>query len=123
MSLVLTSPPLSDATSPFVLNGRVSLDTRIPKTWLDPAESPAGCYTCFTYSSRIPSPPEFGIPVDYMANQNDPWFLHQYGSYDIHLATGCGPLENSGSTYRMSAVLASRGIAYHLDDWGEGGHE
>jgi esterase/lipase superfamily enzyme len=59
-----------------------------------------------------------------MANQNDPWFLHQYGSCDIHLATGCGPWENSGPTYRMSEVLASRGIAHHLDDWGpEGGHE
>ncbi len=38
----------------------------------------------------------FNNPVDYMANQNDPWFLHQYGSCDIHLATGCGPWENSG---------------------------
>jgi esterase/lipase superfamily enzyme len=35
----------------------------------------------------------FNNPVDYMANQNDPWFLHQYGSCDIHLATGCGPWE------------------------------
>jgi esterase/lipase superfamily enzyme len=66
----------------------------------------------------------FNNPVDYMANQNDPWFLHQYGSCDIHLATGCGPWENSGPTYQFSAVLASRGIAHHLDDWGpKGGHE
>ena len=47
----------------------------------------------------------FNNPVDYMANQNDPWFLHQYQSCDIHLATGNGPWENSGPTYRMSAVL------------------
>ena len=66
----------------------------------------------------------FNNPVDYMANQNDPWFLHQYGSCDIRLVTGTGPWENSGPTYRMSAVLAGRGIAHHLDDWGpEGGHE
>jgi esterase/lipase superfamily enzyme len=66
----------------------------------------------------------FNNPVDYMANQNDPWFLHQYGSCDIHLATGTGPWENSGPTYRMSEVLKNRGIAHHLDDWGpEGGHE
>ncbi len=59
-----------------------------------------------------------------MANQNDPWFLRQYGSCDIHLATGCGPWEVPGPTYQMSAVLASRGIAHHLDDWGpKGGHE
>ena len=47
----------------------------------------------------------FNNPVDYMANQNDPWFLHQYGSCDIRLVTGTGPWENSGPTYRMSAVL------------------
>ena len=35
----------------------------------------------------------FNNPVDYMANQNDPWFLDQYRSCDIHLATGCGPWE------------------------------
>ena len=53
-----------------------------------------------------------------------PWFLHQYASCDIRLVTGTGPWENSGSTYQMSAVLASRGIAHHLDDWGpKGGHE
>ena len=38
----------------------------------------------------------FNNPVDYMANQNDPWFLHQYASCDIRLVTGCGPWENSG---------------------------
>lgn len=59
-----------------------------------------------------------------MANQNDPWFLHQLASCDIHLATGCGPWEAPGPTYRMSDVLNSRGIAHHLDDWGpKGGHE
>src|SRR5256885_1458935 len=66
----------------------------------------------------------FNNPVDYMANQNDPWFLHQLASCDIHLATGCGPWEVPGPTYRMSEVLKSRGIAHHLDDWGpKGGHE
>jgi esterase/lipase superfamily enzyme len=66
----------------------------------------------------------FNNPVDYMANQHDPWFLHQYASCDIRLVTGCGPWENSGPTYRMSEILRNRGIAHHLDDWGpEGGHE
>ena len=59
-----------------------------------------------------------------MANQNAAWFLHQYVSCDIHLVTGTGPWEVPGPTYQMSAVLASRGIAHHLDDWGpKGGHE
>jgi len=66
----------------------------------------------------------FNNPVDYMGNQSDPWYLHQYASCDIHLVTGCGPWENSGPTYRMSEILGSRGIAHHLDDWGpEGGHD
>jgi esterase/lipase superfamily enzyme len=66
----------------------------------------------------------FNNPVDYMANQSDPWFLHQYASCDIRLVTGCGPWENSGPTYRMSEILRNRGIGHHLDDWGpEGGHE
>src|SRR5213075_2866535 len=29
-------------------------------------------------------------PVDYMANQHDPWFLHQYASCDIRLVTAAG---------------------------------
>ena len=66
----------------------------------------------------------FNNPVDYMANQSDPWYLHQYASCDIRLVTGCGPWENSGPTYRMSEILRNRGIAHHLDDWGpEGGHD
>ena len=66
----------------------------------------------------------FNNPVDYMANQNDGWFLDQYRSCDIHLATGCGAWEVPGPTYQMSAVLASKGISHHLDDWGpKGGHE
>jgi len=66
----------------------------------------------------------FNNPVDYMANQRDPWFLHQYASCDIRLVTGCGPWENSGPTYRMSEILRNRGIVHHVDDWGpEGGHD
>jgi esterase/lipase superfamily enzyme len=66
----------------------------------------------------------FNNPVDYVANQSDPWYLHQYAACDIRLVTGCGPWENSGPTYRMSEILKNRSIAHHLDDWGpEGGHE
>ena len=65
----------------------------------------------------------FNNPVDYMANQNDPWFLHQYASCDIHLATGCGPWEQRADLPNVRGAR-SRGIAHHLDDWGpKGGHE
>jgi esterase/lipase superfamily enzyme len=66
----------------------------------------------------------FNNPVDYMANLSDSWTLGHLASCDIHLATGSGPFESSGESYRMSQILASRGIRHHLDDWGPmGGHD
>jgi esterase/lipase superfamily enzyme len=66
----------------------------------------------------------FNNPVDYVANLNDPWYLGQLASCDIHLATGTGPYEDSGPTYQLSEVLNRRGIRHCLDDWGpEGGHD
>jgi len=66
----------------------------------------------------------FNNPVDYMANLSDGWYLHYLHQCDIHLATGRGPWEDSGPTYRMSEVLRARGIPHSLDDWGpEGGHD
>jgi esterase/lipase superfamily enzyme len=62
--------------------------------------------------------------VDYLANISDPWVLGQLAQCDIHIATGSGPWEHSGPSYRLSSILASRGIAHHLDDWGpDGGHD
>ena len=66
----------------------------------------------------------FNNPVDYMANVSDPWQLGHLASCDIHLVTGSGPWERSDEAYRMSHILASRGIGHHLDDWGAlGGHD
>jgi esterase/lipase superfamily enzyme len=66
----------------------------------------------------------FNNPVDYLANASDPWLLGHLASCDIHIATGSGPWEKSDESYRLSQVLASRGIAHHLDDWGPlGGHD
>jgi esterase/lipase superfamily enzyme len=66
----------------------------------------------------------FNNPMDYVANLSDPWYLHHLGQDDIRLATGCGPFEDSGPTYRFSDVLESRGIGHSVDDWGpDGGHD
>jgi esterase/lipase superfamily enzyme len=66
----------------------------------------------------------FNNPVDYVPNLNDPWILNQLSTCDIHLATGHGPWENSGPTRRLAAILASKNIPHHLDDWREqGGHD
>jgi esterase/lipase superfamily enzyme len=66
----------------------------------------------------------FNNPVDYLQNLSDPWAYGHLRSCDIHIATGHGPWENSGPSHRLSAILRSKGIAHHLDDWGPmGGHD
>jgi len=66
----------------------------------------------------------FNNPVDYVYNLSDPYYLSHLHQADIHLATGTGPYEDSGPTYRMAEILRARGIPHHLDDWGpEGGHD
>ena len=52
----------------------------------------------------------FNNPVDYLANASDPWMLGHLATCDIHIATGTGPWEQSGESYRLSQILASRGI-------------
>jgi len=66
----------------------------------------------------------FNNPVDYLSNASDPWLLGNLATCDIHIATGSGPWEKSHESYRLSRILASRGIRQHLDDWGAmGGHD
>jgi esterase/lipase superfamily enzyme len=66
----------------------------------------------------------FNNPVDYLSNLADPWYYHQLASCDIHIVTGHGPWEDSSSSYRLSAILHSKGIRHWLDDWGPlGGHD
>jgi esterase/lipase superfamily enzyme len=66
----------------------------------------------------------FHNPVDYLSNLDDPWYLEQLASCDIHIVTGSGPWEQSSHSYQLSGVLARKGIHHHLDDWGpRGGHD
>jgi esterase/lipase superfamily enzyme len=66
----------------------------------------------------------FNNPVDYLSNLSDRWALGHLASCDIHIATGTGPWERSGESYRLSEILSRRGIQHHLDDWGPmGGHD
>ena len=66
----------------------------------------------------------FNNPVDYLSSLSDPWVLGHLATCDIHIATGSGPWEQSGESYRLSGILSSRGIRHHLDDWGPmGGHD
>ena len=66
----------------------------------------------------------FNNPMDYVANLSDPWYYHHLRRADIHLATGHGPWEDSGPTYRFSEVLRRKEIPHSVDDWGpDGGHD
>jgi esterase/lipase superfamily enzyme len=66
----------------------------------------------------------FNNPMDYVANLDDGWYRHQLSQCDIRLATGHGPYEDSGPTWRFSDLLRRKGIAHSVDDWGaEGGHD
>ena len=47
----------------------------------------------------------FNNPVDYVASLSNGDDLHQLRSCDIHLATGNGPYEDSGPSYRLAGVL------------------
>jgi len=66
----------------------------------------------------------FNNPVDYLSNLTDAHLLERLSRCDIHIATGCGPWENSGPSYRLAEILAAKKIPHHLDDWGpQGGHD
>jgi esterase/lipase superfamily enzyme len=66
----------------------------------------------------------FNNPVDYVANLNDGYYLQHLHECDIRLATGNGPYEDSGPTYRLSEVLSGKGIPHSVDNWGQdGGHD
>jgi esterase/lipase superfamily enzyme len=66
----------------------------------------------------------FNNPIDYVSNMHDGHTLYHLSRCDIRLATGNGPWEDSGPTYRFSDVLNMKGISHSVDDWGaEGGHD
>jgi len=66
----------------------------------------------------------FNNPVDYVANLGDPYYIGHLHTCDIRLATGHGPWEDSGPTYRLSEVLSAKGLPHSVDNWGaDGGHD
>src|SRR5687767_330330 len=66
----------------------------------------------------------FNNPMDYVANLSDGWTYDNLRQCDIRLATGHGPWEDSGPTYRFSDLLRRKGIPHSVDDWGpDGGHD
>src|SRR5205807_9485050 len=62
----------------------------------------------------------FNNPVDYMANQSDPWYLHQYASCDIRLVTGCGPWENRAQPTECRRILGTGALRIVSAAWAPG---
>lgn len=58
----------------------------------------------------------FQNPVDYIPNQNDPWFLERYQLMRIVLAAGDWDI-CLGENFRMANILGAKGIPHWLDVW------
>lgn len=58
----------------------------------------------------------FQNPVDYVPNQNDPWFLDRYRSMKIVLAAGDWDI-CLGENFRMANILGAKQIPHWLDVW------
>ena len=62
----------------------------------------------------------FGVPVDYLAGMDDPWFLERYRRNTIVICTGQGAWEEDSirHTRRMERILAGKDIPAWFDYWG-----
>ena len=58
----------------------------------------------------------FNNPVDYLPNQNDPWFLERYQHMRLVLAAGDHDI-CLGENFRMAEILGKKGIPHWLDVW------
>jgi esterase/lipase superfamily enzyme len=58
----------------------------------------------------------FNNPVDYVPNQNDPWFLARYAQMKLVLAAGDNDI-CLGENFRMAHILGIKGIPHWLDVW------
>ncbi|HZS54126.1 MAG TPA: alpha/beta fold hydrolase [Bryobacteraceae bacterium] len=58
----------------------------------------------------------FQNPVDYMPNQNDPWFLDRYRAMRIVFAVGDWDI-CLGENFRMANILGAKQIPHWLDVW------
>lgn len=63
----------------------------------------------------------FNSPVDYLANQSDPWFLDHYRRNRFIVAVGQGAWEGPHihETKRLEQLFQAKGISGWFDYWGE----
>ena len=61
----------------------------------------------------------FNSPFHYLQHLNDDHILSKLrSSRHVHLVSGSGDYESPDASRRLSAILASKGIAHELDIWG-----
>jgi esterase/lipase superfamily enzyme len=65
----------------------------------------------------------FNIPMHYLPNMNDPWYLHRYRHNTYILATGVHD-QCWDANERMAQLLRAKNIPCRLDVWGDNtGHD
>ncbi len=65
----------------------------------------------------------FNLPMHYMPNMSDPWYLAHYRRNNYVLATGVDDMCRNDNE-RMAQVLRAKDIPCRLDIWGDGaGHD
>lgn len=65
----------------------------------------------------------FHIPLHYMSNMEDPWYLDRYRTQTLVLATGVHD-QCWNDNERLAAIFRAKGIPHRLDVWGDGtGHD
>jgi len=62
----------------------------------------------------------FNSPIDYLANMNDPWFIHHYRQSKIVICVGQGAWEDEmrEDTGQLKAILSAKQIPAWVDFWG-----
>jgi esterase/lipase superfamily enzyme len=65
----------------------------------------------------------FNIPMQYLPNMSDPWYLERYRRNTYVLATGVHD-QCWNANERMAEIFRTKNIPYRLDVWGDGtGHD
>lgn len=74
----------------------------------------------FTHEHHDNHAAYFNSPIDYVAQQNDDWFLSRYHQNHYIIAVGQGAWETQhiADTRRLQAVFAQKGIVAWFDYWG-----
>ncbi|MBC7544772.1 MAG: esterase family protein [Candidatus Sericytochromatia bacterium] len=81
----------------------------------------SGCYSMESFlDNHMDENVYFNVPLAYLKDLNDPWYLEQYRQSQIILSVGQGKWEDPmrEHTYRMGQILHAKGVPAQIDFWG-----